>query len=288
MPREERGAKLADSVDAALDAEYDAAWSLCRAGEGQTELPKTRRQGRIERMSSIQRVQLAPGFVLHARPYRETSALVELFTFEHGRVAVVARGARGPKSRLRAELQPFRPLLLSWQSRSELGSLTGAESEHAAPLIGGLALYAAFYLNELLLRLLVRHDPHPVLYRDYVDALQRLEEGAPVETVLRRFEHRLLEALGYALVLDRDVRTGEALDPDSHYDYQLEQGPTRVAADTGMGFVFAGSSLLAISAGRFDDAQVLRDAKRLMRAALKLYLGDKPLKTRELLRQVMG
>lgn len=239
-------------------------------------------------MSSTQRVQLSPGFVLHARAYRETSALIELFTFEHGRVAVVARGARGPGSRRRAELQPFRPLLLSWQTRADLGTLTGVESEHGVPLIAGLALYGAYYLNELLLRLLVRHDPHPTLYRDYVTALHRLEELAPVETVLRRFEQRLLEELGYALVCDHDVHTGEALDPDADYDYLLEQGPTRAGADDGRGFVFRGASLLAIGAGCFDDPAVLRDAKRLMRAALRLYLGDKPLQTRELLRQVMA
>jgi DNA repair protein RecO (recombination protein O) len=185
-------------------------------------------------------------------------------------------------------LQPFRPLLLSWQSRSDLGTLIGAESEHAAPEIGGLALYAAYYLNELLLRLLARHDPHPELYRDYVTALHRLEENAPVEAVLREFEKQLLAALGYALVLDHDVLTGEALDPETRYDYRLEQGPTRAAADAVGGFVFSGASLLAIAAGRFDETAVLRDAKRLMRAALGLYLGDKPLKTRELLRQVMG
>jgi len=238
-------------------------------------------------MSSIQRVQLAPAFVLHTRPYRETSALVELFTFDQGRVTVVARGARGPRSRLRAELQPFRPLLVSWQARSDLGILTGAESEHAAPLITGLALYAAFYLNELLLRLLARHDPHPTLYREYVAALHGLEEGTPVEALLRRFELRLLEELGYALALERDARTGEPLDPAARYAYRLEQGPVRAAAgDTG--FIFAGSSLLGIDAGRFDDAQILRDAKRLLRAALGLYLGDKPLRTRELLRQMAG
>lgn len=232
------------------------------------------------------RVQLTPGFVLHERPYRDTSALLELFTRDYGRLGVVARGVRSQKSRLRGELQPFCPLSLSWQARGELGTLTGAERQRGGGLLSGEALFSAYYLNELLLRLLARHDPHPGLYRDYWQALEGLKREPGVEPVLRRFEKRLLEALGYALVLDHEVETGGAIRPGLDYDYHLESGPMPVREGHTGGFVFSGASLLAMAQERFDSEAVMRDAKRLMRAALKVYLGDKPLRTRRLFAQL--
>ncbi len=230
------------------------------------------------------RIQLTPGFVLHERPYRDTSALLELFTREHGRVGMVARGLRSQKSRLRGELQPFSPLLLSWQARGELGTLTGAERQPGGAPLAGDALFSAWYLNELLMRLLPRHDAHPQLFDAYAAALARLAEdsGAPAP-VLRLFEKRLLQELGYGLVFEHDVESGEPVRPDCHYDYRLETGPVRVPPGQAGGFVFPGTSLLGMAQERFEDERVQKDAKRLMRAALKLYLGDKPLKTRQVL-----
>lgn len=237
-------------------------------------------------MGDNQRIQLTPGFVLHQRPYRDTSALVEIFSRDFGKVGLVARGIRSPQSKWRGDLQPFKPLLLSWQLRGDLGSLTDVEcTRHGSP-ISGAVLYSAYYLNELLMRLLVRHDPHPVLYEDYANALAALYGQTEVEHILRRFEKHLLNELGYGLVLEHDVETGNELEPEAHYDYHLESGPVPVPADTSSGFLFSGKSLLAIASEKFDDPAVLHDAKRLMRAALKLYLGDKPLKTRELLQQM--
>lgn len=232
-------------------------------------------------MQGRERVQLAPAFVLHLRPWRETSAMLEVFTEQHGRVGLIARGMRSARSRQRGDLQPFRALRLSWQGRGELGTLTGVEAEGAALRLQGKALYSAFYLNELLMRLLVRHDPHPLLFDYYRHGLQRLAAGDGIERVLRMFELRLLEEAGYALQLDSEASTGEPLQPDRLYDYHLESGPVTAAHDSG-GFLFAGASLLAMAQGDLADDAVLRDAKRLLRSALKLYLGDRPLKSREL------
>jgi DNA repair protein RecO (recombination protein O) len=237
-------------------------------------------------MSSVSRAQLVPAYVLHQRPYRESSALVEAFTESQGRVGLVARGIRTAKSRQRGELQPFRPLRLSWQGRGELGTLTGVEADGPAGRLAGNALYSAFYINELLLRLLARHDPHPHLYRLYGASLQLLEQHTDIEPVLRQFEKRLLEEIGYGLLLDTDAASGEPVQEDRCYDYHLESGPVAVSGGQAGGFVFRGSSLLAIAAGRLDSDDVLLDAKRLMRSALNLYLGGKPLKSRELFRAV--
>jgi DNA repair protein RecO (recombination protein O) len=224
--------------------------------------------------------------VLHQRPYRESSALLEVFSESYGRVGLVARGVRAPKSRQRGELQPFRPLRLSWSARGDLGTLTGVESGGAAPALQGAALYSGFYLNELLTRLLVRHDPHAELYSLYKISLQCLAESTDVEPVLRLFEKRLLEEIGYGLLLDCEAQHGEALEPQRYYDYHLESGPVAVAGRDAPGFIFPGSSLLALAREELIAPEVLHDAKRLMRAALNLYLGGKPLKSRELFKRV--
>jgi len=231
---------------------------------------------------STSRIELVHGFVLHQRPYRETSALLEIFTPAHGRVGLVARGARAPRSRRRGELQAFRPLRLSWSERGELGTLTGVEADGMGPDLAGAAFYSAFYLNELLVRLLVRHDPHPSLFHRYEQALHELSSRpGSIELTLRLFEKHLLQETGYGLLLDTDCQSGEPVQPDRLYDYHLEAGPIEVAPDA-QGFLFPGSSLLALAQERDIDLTVLRDAKRLMRAALNLYLGGKPLKSREL------
>ena len=238
-------------------------------------------------MSTVRHVELVPGFVLHQRPYRETSALLEIFTPMHGRVGLVARGVHSPKSRRRGELQAFRALRLSWSERGELGTLTSVESDGPGFKLTGAAFYSAFYLNELLVRLLVRHDPHPSLFDRYKHALHALSnQSAGIELTLRLFEKQLLQEIGYGLLLDVDCETGEPVHADRLYDYHLEAGPIEVAPGATEGFLFPGSSLLALAQERNIDEAALRDAKRLMRVALNLYLGDKPLKSRELFAKV--
>jgi len=235
-------------------------------------------------MTATARIQLAPGYVLHQRPYRESSALLEVFTESHGRIGLVARGVRSQKSRQRGELQPFRSLRLSWSARGELGTLTGVEADAPGTRLQGTALYSAFYLNELLVRLLVRNDPHPGLYGCYQATLGGLMQDGDIEPLLRLFEKTLLQEIGYGLLLDSEVESGEPVQPECYYDYHLESGPVLVARQDVRAFVFKGSSLLALQRGQLTGTDVLHDAKRLMRSALNLYLGNKPLKSRELFR----
>ena len=233
---------------------------------------------------SVTRVNLQPGYLIHQRAYRDTSALLEVLTRDYGRVGLVARGARSARSRLRGILQPFRPLLLSWGGRGELGTLAGLEPGGAAPPVTGASVFSGFYLNELVLRLLARQDPHPEMFEAYAEALAALH-GAGEEPALRLFEKRLLEALGYGLLLDAEADNGRPVDPRRLYLYHLERGPVAVDRPQA-GLSLPGRSLLALHAGVFEDAESLRDAKRLLKAALSLYLGDRPLKTRTVLRQL--
>lgn len=221
------------------------------------------------------RVSLEPGLILRAQPYRDTSLLIEAFSRSRGRVGLVAKGSRGPKSRTRALLQPFTPLLLSWVESGDLGTLTGVETAGAAPMLAGETIFSGWYLNELLLRLTHRHDPHPALFDDYAATLQALAKDPP--PALRVFEKRLLAELGYGLLLPEEI------DPARRYRYDPESGTIEFEADA-PGSV-AGTSLMALRDEHFDDEASLRDARRLLRAAIDRQLGGKPLQTPALLRQ---
>jgi DNA repair protein RecO (recombination protein O) len=226
------------------------------------------------------RVSLQPAYVLHRRPYRDSSLLLELFTPEHGRVGLVARGARAAKSRLHGALQPFQPLLVSWAGRGELATLCGAEAHGPPPRLDGQSLISGFYLNELLLRLLARHDAHPALFAIYQETLSLL--ATEEQRALRIFEKHLLKEIGYALVLSHEVENGASIEPGKLYRYRLEQGPVQCEG-TGHGIALHGASLLSLMNEQLSDEQSLREVKALMRAALALYLGDKPLQSRALL-----
>ncbi len=233
-------------------------------------------------MNFIERVDLASGFVLHARRWRETSELLEVLTRQHGRVSLLARGVRRPRSGLRAILQPFQPLSLSWSGRGGgLMALRAAESDGRAASLSGGALMAGFYLNELLLRFLQRADPHPQLFDSYVQTLEALATAPAPEAALRRFELRLLAEAGYGLNLDHDASSGERLQPARSYTYVVERGPVPATAGTPMELTFSGAELLAIGEGVFTDRDCLSAARRLLRAVLHHHLGGRPLRTRE-------
>lgn len=224
---------------------------------------------------------LHPAFILHRRPYRESSLLLEVFSSTQGRLGVIAKGVFRKSREAGAALQPFRPLQLDWSGRGELGILTGHEVEGPLILNGGANLLCGFYLNELLLRLLPRHDPHPDLFDEYAAALSGLRVGPLPEVSLRLFEMRLLATLGYGLTLDRDVLTGEGIDAEAIYLYRAERGPSRHWTDPRQsGVQLRGRSLTALAVGKIDDPAVLKDLKRLLRFVLKPHLGDKPLASR--------
>ena len=230
---------------------------------------------------------LQPAYVLHGRPYRDTSLLLDVLTAEEGRLGLVAKGARR-KSRGGsggALLQPFIPLLISFSGRAELKTLTAVEAAGQAQVLHGDRLFSGMYLNELLVRLLHRHDPHPTLFAAYSSTLQALASEPEVEESLRRFELRLLEELGYSFDLAAEGDTGEAVQEGRWYRYHSHCG---LVASDGVAEPstpsFAGSDLLRMARGQFGG-EVRQTAKRLLRQALAEHLGGAPLRSRELFSQ---
>jgi DNA repair protein RecO (recombination protein O) len=239
-------------------------------------------------MSTEHRINHAPGFVLHTYPFKETSVVAEAWTREYGRVALIARGARRPHSALRGLMQPFTPLLLSWFGKAELKTLHGAEWQGGLIAPQGRALMCGFYLNELLLRLLARGDPHRALYDAYAATLAQLAAATPdaFETVLRRFEKTLLGETGYAATFDRCADHGEPVRADRAYVYQPERGAWLADGGGHVGVAVSGQTLLDLAADTFERATTRAEAKSLMRVLLNHTLGAKPLYTRQLLREL--
>ena len=217
-------------------------------------------------------------FVLHKRAYRETSLLVEAFSQSHGRVGLVARGVRQKRSRWTGLLEPFQPLWLSWRGRGEMGTLTGVEVQETVERLHGRQLYAAFYLNELLLRLLARNDPHADLFAGYEASIRALASANLEDATLRIFEKHLLASIGYGVITDFEVDSGHAIQADKEYAYIPELGPTSAASANGCRI--SGRALLALAKERFDDVTALHESKQLMRTLLAPHLGSRPLETR--------
>lgn len=232
----------------------------------------------------MRRIELEPAFVLHNRSYRESSLITEIFGRGTGRLGLVAKGARRPKSALRGMLQSFHPLLLSWSGSGELGLLNGAEPDGYLRPLTGKALFSGLYLNELLMRLIHRHDPHPDLFHYYGSALEALGHGQRTDAVLRVFEKQMLESVGYGLILDHDIDTGEPIHGDCAYRYRPDRGPTSQASGDADGVRVGGETLLSLARESLESECVLDEAKQLMRVVLRRYLGDRPLATRSLFR----
>jgi DNA repair protein RecO (recombination protein O) len=245
------------------------------------------------------------GYVLHSYPYRETSLILQAWTEKHGRMGLVAKGARRPRSAHRSLLVPFQPLVLDWFGRGELRTLKAAEPAAPATPLGGQSLLSAFYLNELLLKLTHRDDPHEglfIAYDEAIAALRRISATPPVvaearaaapasiEVVLRRFELRMLQELGYAVELSREAGSGEPIDPGREYWYVVERGP--VAAQGGDARADAvrlrGLTHIDLERGRFEDAATVAQAKQLMRLLINHSLNGQELATRALVRDLQN
>ncbi|MBS0383161.1 MAG: DNA repair protein RecO [Proteobacteria bacterium] len=225
------------------------------------------------------RVEAQPAFILHARAWRETSLLLEAFTRDFGRVGLVARGVRGARARLpRSLLEPLQALSLGWSGRGELQTLTAAEPEGPAFALRGDALMSALYVNELLVRLIARGDPHPRLFGRYADLLDGLVRTSAPAWSLRCFERDLLAAIGYALQLETAADSGAIIDPEQAYDYLPEQGAV-AAGDHPDGVRVRGSALLALAAGREPDGQDLSALRRLMRRLIGAHVGERGLQS---------
>ena len=213
--------------------------------------------------------------------------MLEVLTAEYGRLSLVARGARRKArggSSGSALLQPFIPLLLSFSGRAELKSLTAKEAAGKLHELRGERLFSAMYVNELLVRLLHRHDPHPQLFAAYTEALQALAREDVVDTTLRHFEFKLLDELGYSFDLALDADSGERVQAHLWYHYIPDLGlVAKVDAADPSRPAYGGADLIAMAGGQFGGS-VRVTAKRLLRQALAGHLGDAPLRSRELFR----
>lgn len=226
-------------------------------------------------------------YVLHAFPYRETSLLLDVFAHAAGRMTLVARGARRPRSAMRGVLLSFQPVQLGWYGKGEVRTLTRAEWIGGQPLLQGEALLCGFYLNELLLRLLPREDPHEALFERYREALRGLASGTATGPILRAFEKALLREIGYALVLERDGASGLGVDAAKTYTYDPDRGPVEVSATAPADMKLAGQTLLDIARDDFSDAVTQQQAKLLMRALINHRLEYQPLKSRRIFKELM-
>lgn len=233
-------------------------------------------------MKSADRISLEPSYILHSRQYRETSLILEVLSRDHGRAGLVARGARGSRSKWKNMLQPFRPLLLSWNQRGEMGTLTGADQVASPPALVGEALFCGIYANELCMRFLQRADPHPGLFDHYNRLATGLAGGTMPQPGLRLFEKHLLESAGFGLQLVREQGSGDEIQAEQWYDYVPETGPVlRQSGDRASEELVSGGALLALQSGEIDQKH-LRELKILMRKLIRHYLGDRPLKSQTL------
>lgn len=235
--------------------------------------------------ASTKAAQQEPAYVVHRRPWRETSLIVDLFTLNHGRMSVVARGASGAKSPLKAQLQPFQPLLLGWTGRGDLKTLTEVDVRDGPVLHRTASLYSGLYLNELMQRILPQADPHPTLFAAYIEALAQLAETIDVEPVLRRFEQAFAAALGYGFCWDRVMDTGEPVSAGHTYCYDPEQGIVATVSPGVRLRNLPGNTLLALADGDLQTPASRQVSKRVMRALTDYLLQGRPLNSRSLFKQ---
>jgi DNA repair protein RecO (recombination protein O) len=244
--------------------------------------PKAPRPPRAAPRSDF-RIAEQPSFVLHSYPYRETSLVLDVFSRDHGRVALVAKGAKRPHSALRGVLQTFQPLGLSWTGKGEVRTLTQAEWVGGMLPLAGDALLCGFYVNELLVKFCAREDAHPALFNHYVLTLSRLAHGEPALHALRSFERVLLRETGYAMALNKTI-TRQPVLADQKYVFDPERGVREASDDVPSQWpVIAGQTLLDMEKDEYSRPQTAAQSKTLMRFLLNVYLGGTPLATRQIL-----
>jgi DNA repair protein RecO (recombination protein O) len=239
-------------------------------------------------MNLRSKVDGQPAYVLHTYPFRETSLIVEVFSRDFGRMALLARGARRPRAAIRGLLMAFQPLEIGWAGKGEVLTLMKAEWQGGQPLLTGEALFCGYYLNELLMHLLPREDAHDRLFAGYAQMLARLAadpRGTVREADLRSFEKILLQELGYGLTLTHDS-AGEAIVPAAHYAYRMEQGPVRLEHPEAAAQAVSGKTLIDLAAEDFSDPRSRIEAKQLMRTLMAYYLGGKELETRKIFKEL--
>jgi DNA repair protein RecO (recombination protein O) len=233
-------------------------------------------------VSGERRKQLEPAWLLHHRPWSDSSRILDLVTRNFGRVTLFAHGARRPRSPLRAVLQPFQPLVVSWSGRADGGTLTAAEAAGAPPVLAPARLLSAYYMNELLLRLLPREDRHEALFDAYAEAIAELASGEE-SAALRRFECALLDELGYGVDLTRDAGSGRPLEGERYYHFEPGRGVLAVRDEDPGPDIHAGRDLLAVARGEFGLPAAQRAARGIFGAAIAHCLEGRGLASREVM-----
>ena len=233
-------------------------------------------------------VELTPCFILHSRPYLESSLILDIFSRDHGRLHLIAKGAKREKSGFAGLLQPYQRLLMAWHGKSELMTLTDVDTDNEPYVLPDVRLIAGFYVNELLTRLLHQHESHPELFNLYDKTISDLSGSENINAILRIFEKGLLQSLGYGLVLDHDVGDGQAIETHHKYYYLIDAGPIKDKPSIENHVEITGKSLMALDKECFENKSELEEAKRLMRFILKSHLGDKPLASRALYKAYMA
>lgn len=239
-------------------------------------------------MAQKQRVDQQPGFVLHTHPYRETSLIVELISRDHGRLGLVAKGARRPMSAMRGVLLAYQPLLVDWSGGGDVKTLVRAEWRGGQPMLSGRALMCGYYLNELLMRFLPREDPHPELYACYASVVAELPHVQHFEPLLRRFELTLLEQMGYGVPLTEVADTGASIEATGQYRYIIERGPIPEADDGSEAPLVSGQTLLDMAGGHFESSLTLVQSKQLLRHLISHHLGGQPLQSRRMFKELQS
>jgi len=232
------------------------------------------------------RAEREPAFVLHSYPYKETSLIVEAFTRHRGRIGLLARGARRPRSAIRGTLLAFHPLRLSWTASAELGTLLAAEWSGGQATLAGIGLMCGFYINELLLKLLPREDAHEALFDAYAGCMARLASREDHAPVLRGFELKLLTELGYAPLLERDAGSGQPVDPAQSYAYEPERGPLAMNSGGSQAITVGGQTLLDMARDDYSRTKTRDEARRLLRWLIAARLSGQALHTREVLQEL--
>jgi DNA repair protein RecO (recombination protein O) len=225
-------------------------------------------------------------YVLHTYPFKETSLIVEIFSKVHGRVSIVAKGARRPRSLVRGMLQSFQSLQATWSGQGEIKTLHSIDWCDALLQIEGDALICGFYINELLMRLLPKEDPHETLFDFYHQTMELLSKNDYLSVTLRRFELRLLQELGYEILLLND-ENGELVNPNKIYNYEVGYGPSENKGSSA-GFSLLGKTLIDMASDDYTDHTTEMQSKQLMRYLIGHYIGDKPLNSKQLFLHLEG
>jgi len=227
------------------------------------------------------RVDQQLAFILKSQSFKETSSIHQVFTKDHGVISIISKGSRAKSSKHGSLLQAFKPLLMSWVGKAELKTLTGADENGLAEPLKGASLFCGFYVNELILSLIHKHDPHPNLFDTYAKVIKDLSTVVQQEKVLRQFEKLLFDEIGYGLLLEHAADSNTPIQAVKYYHYIAGHGAVELTNESATGAIL-GSTLINLRKNCLEDKVELMQAKRMMRSLIDHQLDGKILKSRDL------